>query len=81
MESPVRKQMRILWAKAKKDTQFCFFNRRKRSAPSTPTVVKLINTLQKLACRREQGLAAASRQQESNKHKEASFRGMLRLPD
>jgi hypothetical protein len=56
-------------------TRNLFKNRRKRSSPSTTTVVKLINTLQKLACRREQGLAATSRQQAINKHKEASFRG------
>jgi hypothetical protein len=57
-----------------KERQAIFFkNRSKRSAPSTTTVVKLINTLQKLACRREQVLAAASRQQASNKQKEGFF--------
>jgi hypothetical protein len=57
----------------RKTRNFFFKNRRKRSAPSTTTVVKLINTLQKLACRREQGLAAASRQQASNKAQRSFF--------
>jgi hypothetical protein len=74
--------MRILWGKAKRKTRNFFLKTEENAPhPSTTTVVKLINTPQKLACRREQGLAAASRQQASKKHKEASFRGILRLPD